>query len=140
MKSALPSPVDYRVSALVGKKILVIEDDPPMRLAVSKVLGHGGATVESVSSPAEAMVLITDRLATFDAVLTDLRMPVTSGKFILSTIRNIQPGMPVLMMSAFWTQEMKDECSQLGVTQCLDKPLNSMSLLGAVAIALLRRR
>ena len=126
------------MSALAGKKILVVDDDEPMLLAVSKVLSRGGASVKSASTTVDAMTLMSDKDVSFDAVLTDLRMPVTSGKFILSVIKTVHPDMPVLIMSAFWTPEMKAECIELGVAQCLDKPLDASHLLGALARTLER--
>lgn len=133
MNFSPPIPINQGMSALSGKRILVVDDDEPMLLAVSKVLTRGGARVEAASTTVDAMALMSDKEIWFDAVLTDLRMPVTSGKFILSVIKTMHPDMPVLIMSAFWTPEMKTECLQLGVAQCLDKPLDASHLLGAIA-------
>jgi DNA-binding NtrC family response regulator len=137
MNSILPAPVNYQVSALMGKRILVVDDDEAMLTAVSKVLRHAGAAVESASSVAESIAQMEETDAEFDAVLTDLRMPVASGKTVLSAIKSLHPGVPVVMMSGYWTEEMKDECALLGSTQFLDKPLNSSHLLITVTRALL---
>lgn len=137
MSSTLPVPLHEQVSALVGKNLLVVDDDEAMLTAVSKVLRFAGAKVKSARGVAEAIAMLAQSDAAFDAVLTDLRMPVTSGKSVLSTIKTTKPDVPVLMMSAFWTDEIKAECSQLGAKGLLDKPLNSTRLVTAVAKALL---
>lgn len=135
MNSALPTPVDYQVPALVGKKLLVVDDNEAMLTAVSKVLRHAGAQVESADSAAGAIRLISEKHSEFDAVLTDLRMPVASGKTILSAIKSLHPEIPVVIMSAYWTEEAKDECAHLGTTQFLEKPLKSSQLLATVTRA-----
>lgn len=140
MNTLLPTPISDQVSALVGKKLLVIDDDEAMLTAVSKVLRHAGANVESAGGTAEAIAQLAKPGVSFDAVLTDLRMPVVSGKTVLSVIKSSTPNVPVLIMSAFWTEEIKEECEQLGANGLLDKPLNSMRLLAAVAKAILGAR
>jgi len=117
----------------MGKRILVIDDDAAMLMAVSKVLHHGGAIVQSAASVAEAIALLEVKNQPFDAVLTDLRMPVTSGKMILSLMKSTRPKVPVIIMSAYWTEEAKAECTQLGANKFLDKPLHSWQLLASVA-------
>jgi DNA-binding NtrC family response regulator len=67
-----------------------------------------------------------------------MRMPLASGKAILSIIKTTHPRMPVLIMSAYWTEEMKDDCALLGTTLFLDKPLDSSHLLDTLARAVLR--
>lgn len=138
----LPLSADPAVAALpltlTSRRLLVVDDDPPMLRAVTKVLSRAGAQIHSACSTAEALALMADPNLGFDAVLTDLRMPVTSGKFILSVIRSTHPSLPVLIMSAYWTPEVKDECSRLGVAACLDKPINSRQLIQAITQALQR--
>lgn len=137
MNSSLPIPLHDQVSALVGKKLLVVEDDEAMLTAVCKVLNHAGAHAQPAPGVAQAIALLADHATAFDAVLTDLRMPDASGKTILSAIKSASPAVPVLMMSAFWTDEIKQECTDQGASGLLDKPLNTRSLLAAVAKALL---
>jgi DNA-binding NtrC family response regulator len=127
MSTTLPAPVAFHESDLAGKRLLVVKNDEAILLAVSRVLRHAGATVRS----ARGMMAAAD--ADFDAVLTDLRMQGESGKSILSMIKSVHPDMPVLIMSAFWTKEIKEECAQLGATNLLDKPLRSWHLLGSVS-------
>jgi DNA-binding response OmpR family regulator len=115
------------------RRILVIDDNPSVLLAVSKVLTRRGAAVTSAGGVAEAIRILAVIKEKFDMVLTDLRMPLTSGKLILSLENGICPGVPVIIMSAFWTDETKNECLDLGATRCLDKPLSSRELLAAIA-------
>jgi DNA-binding NtrC family response regulator len=130
---SLPLPVEQSSSlSLAHYRLLVVDDDLPMLRAVTKVLSRAGAQVWSACSTAEAMALMSDPHLGFDVVLTDLRMPVTSGKFILSVIKSTHPSLPVLIMSAYWTQETKDECTRLGVAECLDKPITSHALVQAI--------
>ena len=69
-------------------------------------------------------------------VLTDLRMPLASGRTILSAVTTYHPDVPVLVMSAFWTDEMKDECEALGATKFMCKPMNAPHLLSSIVLAL----
>jgi DNA-binding NtrC family response regulator len=140
MKCNLPAPIENQVDALAGYKLLVVDDNEAMLTAASKVLGHAGAVVKSSDSIAGAIALIAEENGEFDAVLTDLRMPVASGKTVLSAIKSINPHIPVVIMSAYWTEEIKDECALLGTTQFLDKPLTSSHLLTTVKRALLAGR
>lgn len=130
----LPLPVeqDASILTLTHRRLLVVDDDLSMLRAVTKVLSRAGAQVRSASSTAEAMSLMADPSLGFDVALTDLRMPVTSGKFILSVIKSTHPSLPVLIMSAYWTPEAKDECARLGVAECLDKPISSLHLIKAI--------
>lgn len=121
----------------MGKRILVVDDDKPLLRAVSEVLRYAGANVKSASGVVEGIALLTEKDAAFNAVITDLRMPVASGKSILSLIKSAYPEMPVLVMSAFWTKELKDECMRLGADKFLDKPLTASQLLASVGHVLL---
>ena len=108
-----------------------------MLTAVSKVLRYAGAEVRSAAGVAEAIRLMAEKDAAFDAVITDLRMPVASGKTVLSVMKTAHPDVPILVMSAFWTEADKDECALLGTTRFIDKPLSSTQLLECVARAVL---
>lgn len=120
---------------LKGKKLLVIDDDESMLTAISKVLRYAGGDVKTATGVAEAIMLLSGKDAQFDAVLTDLRMPIASGKSILGLMKTSYPAVPVLIMSAYWTAEIKDECRYIGVERFIDKPVQATQLLSYVSMA-----
>lgn len=137
MTSTLPFPVAFHESDLAGKRLLVVDDDEAMLRAVSKVLRHAGADVTAASGVGDAIKRMADEDGEFDAAITDLRMEGWSGKSILKLIKSAHPDVPVLVMSAFWTPEIKEECARLGADGFLDKPLRSWHLLGSLTRAML---
>ncbi len=136
MNFPLPSPVDFHESDLAGRRVLVVDDDEAMLTAVSKVLRHAGATVDAARGVEEAVAFLSARDASFDLVLTDLRMPGLEGSSLITITKQTNPNVPVVIMSAFWTQEDKQECLELGATNFLDKPLRSWHLLASVVKAI----
>lgn len=133
MNSTLPIPRLEPDYALTGKRILVVDDNPSVLMAVSKVLSRKGAAVTSVAGAAEAIQVLAVKKEPFDIILTDLRMPLTSGKLILSLVKSVHPDVPVMIMSAFWTDETKEKCLLLGASKCMSKPLRSQDLLESIA-------
>lgn len=137
MTSTLPFPVAFHESDLAGRRLLVVDDDEAMLGAVCRVLRHAGAEVTAASGVADAIERIAEDDIEFDAVLTDLRMQGGSGKTVLKMIKRTHPDVPVLIMSAHSTQEVRDECARLGADGFLEKPLRSWHLLGSVARAMM---
>jgi DNA-binding NtrC family response regulator len=137
MTDTLPFPVAFHESDLAGKRLLVVDDDEAMLGAVCKVLRHAGADVTAANGVVDAIERMAEEDGEYDAALTDLRMQEGSGKSILIMIKSTRPDVPVLVMSAFWTEEMKEECTRLGADNLLEKPLRSWHLLGSVARAMM---
>ncbi len=130
------APLVETIPPIHGVKVLVIDDNPSVLLAISKILTHNGAVVTSAAGVPDAIRILGTMQGKFDIILTDLRMPLTSGKLILSMESELCPDVPVIIMSAFWTDEIKSECIALGASHCLDKPLHSRDLLSAIKSAL----
>jgi DNA-binding NarL/FixJ family response regulator len=72
---------------LQGASMLVIEKDPHARLAQMRLLMRVGAHVDGVASGREAFMLCRQRQ--FDVVITDLRLPDTSGDALIRAIRAV---------------------------------------------------
>ena len=132
MKPILPAPAKIKDCDLKGKRLLVIDDEESMLTAVSKVLRHAGGEVKTATGFAEAIMLLSEKDAGFDAVLTDLRMPLASGKSILGLMKTTYPEVPVLIMSAYWTDELKAECKYIGTDRFINKPVQAAQLLDCV--------
>lgn len=128
-----PPKADRENPALKGKKILLVDDDQPMLSALTRVLTRAGANVDAAGGAAEAMAVLSDLDTVFDAVITDLRMPMASGRSVLSMVKTAHPEVPVIIMSGFWSEELKETCRELGCTHFLDKPLSSEEMIDAIA-------
>ncbi len=81
--------------------ILVVEDDPMVRRLVTQVLHKSGYTVLEAAGGAEAAAICADRSRAIDLMVTDVVMPVTSGRELAARLRSARPRMRVLYMSGY---------------------------------------
>jgi two-component system C4-dicarboxylate transport response regulator DctD len=93
-----------------GLQILVVDDEPIVRRSIRMLLEHEGHKVTAVDS-AEAAV---DQLMMqkFDLLVTDFFMPGKSGDQLARHARQLQPGLPVIMSSAFVDDEHLAEAAK----------------------------
>lgn len=117
-------------------RLLLVDDDPGLLRTLQVLLeDEGGYAVELASSGGEAL----DRLARFAgirAVLSDLSMPGMDGLELLERIRDIVPGLPVILMTAFGSVSSAVEAMKRGAFQYLTKPVDPDELLLQVKRAL----
>src|SRR5207244_7340923 len=85
---------------LHDKSVLVVDDDPGMLRAMSKVLAGEGMQVTGVSDPVAVVKKLADSEKRFDVVITDLRMPMFSGRGVLELARAVRE-LPVIIITAF---------------------------------------
>ena len=123
-------------SSLAGRQLLVVDDDKALLLALSKVLRSEGAKVLPAADPGEAIRFLSLNFGHIDLVLTDMRMPGTSGMSILSAVKGSTPDVPVIIMTAFATDRMREDCVQGGAFAFLEKPVDVNTLLGTIHQAL----
>ncbi len=81
-----------------GKRILLVEDQEPVRAALRMMLELDGHQVTEASNGAEALNLFT--IGEFDLVITDFEMPVMKGKELAVSIKLFAPSLPILMITA----------------------------------------
>ena len=119
--------------ALRGLRVLVVDDDPQVRALFVEVLRQAGAVVES-SGLAEEAVKFFDA-GTPDVVVTDLRMPVHDGAWLLHEVHRRAPAVPVIAISGhvkdFDVRRLRAE----GFADVLAKPLPLDELTASVARA-----
>src|SRR3990172_12997471 len=101
--------------------ILVVDDEPAMRLLLSSVLKDEGHDVTTASSGEEALQLIAKRH--YHLLLTDLKMPGISGLELLERVKRDDPGTAVILLTAFGTVEGAVEAMRMGAVHYLLKPL-----------------
>lgn len=116
--------------------ILVVDDEPDMRLAVTHALRSGGYSVETASSGPEALDKFrNDR---FSAVITDVKMPEMNGMELLDGLKRISSSIPVIMMTAYGSVCNAVEAMKEGASDYIVKPFTSEALRTAVGRAVIR--
>jgi CheY-like chemotaxis protein len=119
-----------------NKSILVVDDDVGMLRALEKVLTGEGAIVTCAAWPGEAVETLSNRQKHVDLVITDLRMPMVTGEMMVNAIHRNLPALPVIVLTAFSSPEVKAQCYEHGAVAVLEKPLDSTQLLAAIETAL----
>ena len=125
---------------LKDKSILIIDDNAGMLRALDKVLtGEGATSIPAVWAP-DAIEILTGRRQRIDLVITDLRMPVLTGITVVYAIHEVFPELPVIVLTAYASPDVKAECFRQGAAAFLEKPLDTAQLLGAIEAVLESRK
>ena len=124
---------------LSGRKILLVEDNELNREIATEILSEGGILVTEVCNGAEAVELLQQRgIASFDAVLMDIQMPVMDGYTATRLIRSMtEPAaatVPIIAMTADAFAEDKRRALEAGFTAHLAKPVNMATLIDTLSI------
>jgi DNA-binding NtrC family response regulator len=125
------------MNELQDKSVLVVDDDPGMLRAMIKVLAKEGMRVTSVSDPAAVVKKLADSEKRFDLVITDLRMPMFSGRGVLA-LASALPELPVIIVTAFGGPDVQAQALRLGAFAFLEKPVTAAQLIQVVRRALAR--
>jgi len=81
-----------------GKRILLVEDEEPLRACMRMMLELEGHQVTEASNGAEALNIFA--IGEFDLVITDFQMPVMKGNKLAVNLKLLAPSLPILMITA----------------------------------------
>lgn len=121
---------------LEGLKILVVEDDPTVRLLVKKALENNGGIISEADSAknGENKAIKND----YDMIILDLRLPDGTGYDVCVNLRDNDVTTPILVLSAEQETNMKVKVLKVGADDYLTKPFSVEELLARME-AILRR-
>jgi DNA-binding NtrC family response regulator len=125
------------VSAHVGS-ILVIDDEAAIRESLEVLLSLEGYTITMAVDGEEG--LRTLERENFDLVLLDLALPGQSGMDLLPQIKERQPLLPVIMITAYGTVDNVVEAVRAGAENFVQKPWDNEKLLADIRSAIARRK
>jgi len=117
--------------------VLVVDDEEPIRNALRKYLKQQQFEVHTAGSGDEALQLL--RLHKIALMLSDIRMPGTSGIDLVPQALEIEPDLAILMLTAVNDATSAALCMQRGAMDYLTKPIELADLGRAVQRALKRR-
>ena len=115
-------------------RVMVVDDEPGMRKSVAIMLRREGYGVTEAGGGVEAVAAL--RQGRFDLVIADLRMGPVSGMDLLQMIKQEQPQVQVILMTAFGTLTTAVEAIKLGAFDFVGKPFQNEELLLRVRNAL----
>ena len=119
-------------------RILVVDDEVNARTALIELLTEEGYAVDSAADGFKALGKAADLAP--DLVLTDLKMPGMDGLQLLAKLRESDPDLPVIVMTAFGEVETAVRAMRSGARDYLAKPVNVGELSVVVARELDQRR
>ena len=110
--------------------VLVIENEEDIRCLLTDILTSDGHKVASAPNGLEALELFNR--ASFDLVLTDLRMPVMSGWEVANAIKEMAPEVIIAIITGWGTQLDPEELKKNGVDLVVNKPFRVNQILTLV--------
>lgn len=119
-------------------RILIVDDERAMCDLIDTALKMRNYDTETCQSASEALNRLEE--SNFDVVITDVRMPGTTGLQLCAQINELRPDIPVIVMTAFGTLETAVEAMRSGAYDFLTKPVELEVLAITVARAAERRR
>ena len=125
--------------ALIGKKVLVVDDDMRNIFALSSVLERRGMQVLTAGTGREAISTL-DSSSDVAIVLMDIMMPEMDGYATMQVIRQ-NPSLrrlPIIALTAKAMKGDREKCLEAGASEYLAKPVNTDQLLSALRMWLHR--
>ncbi len=117
-------------------KILIIEDEAPIRRVLNKILSEESETylVQEAEDGLQGIELVKNE--DFDLILCDIKMPKMDGVEVLEAIKKIKPEIPMVMISGHGDLETAVNTMRLGAFDYISKPPDLNRLLNTVRNAL----
>ncbi len=119
-------------------RVLVVDDHPQARDSMAEILRQAGHAVECCSSAAEALAAV-DR-ASFDCIVTDLRMPGMNGLEFMIQLQRRQVDAQVVMVTAHASVATAVEAMRRGAFDYIEKPFQVDQLERLVSQAIRHKR
>jgi two-component system, OmpR family, KDP operon response regulator KdpE len=116
--------------------ILIVDDEPSIRLSLRTILNGLGFTVVEAARGEEAVALV--RTARFDVVLLDINMPGLGGVEVCRLIRKISPLVPIVMLTVQDSEDRKVEALDAGADDYITKPFQLRELIARIRAAVRR--
>jgi CheY-like chemotaxis protein len=112
------------------KNILIIDDEKDLCQLLGDVLSSHDYNVKFAHTKKNALSSLKEQ--TPDMVFCDLKLPDGDGMKILSKIKKISPGTIVNIITAYGSDETRDEAKRLGAYSFIDKPFSEEDILGNI--------
>jgi DNA-binding response OmpR family regulator len=107
-----------------SSRLLIVDDEPTVRMALELAAGEQGWQIESVPTGEAALTLLASK--PFDLLMVDKNLPGVSGVEIIRRVRERDKDIAIIMMTGFASPESAAETLHLGVDAYLEKPFDDI--------------
>lgn len=131
-----PSSSPLSSSILVSTKherIMVVDDERSLRELAYQFLTSAGYRVDLYANANEALAALTKTPHAWHLMLTDLTMPGMTGEQLAIKAHELKPNLPIIICSGYSHTLTNNRMKELAISAYLQKPIDSKSLLTAVA-------
>lgn len=111
-------------------KLLITDDDPLFAATLARQLTRRGHHCDTATDSDMAIQAVEATL--YDAVITDLVMPGDSGLILVEKLHQLDPDLPILVLTSYASITTAVEAIKLGARQYLAKPASSDDILHAL--------
>jgi CheY-like chemotaxis protein len=113
-------------SESVKTRVLVVDDEPTLRLGFAYALADSTTLVETAATGRQALDCVST--ADYDVIILDLRMPELDGIGVISALREVGNSIPIVLCSAALSPAAALRAIRMGVVDFLLKPVRPMDL------------
>jgi len=112
------------------KRVLIADDEELIRLSMYRYLTSSGYSVNTACNGKELIRQLEKE--TFDIVVTDFEMPEMNAIDVLVKMREMGIRLPVIVISAFFSEKTIEESLSKGAFKCINKPFHMPDMLNVV--------
>ncbi len=128
---AVESPDEASVT-MVGKRILVVDDEPSVLGFLQAWLKRKGFEVHGYGDSREAWAYFETHQDKIDLLITDQTMPGITGKELIQKVLALQPQLPTILCSGYTDQIGTEQAARLGIRHFAEKPFNHKQFLKVI--------
>lgn len=117
-------------------KILLVDDEQPVRESLSELLEEHGYFIYAKSNGKDGLAFFEAHQDEIDVAVIDKNMPGLDGEQLLSALKKIRPHLPIILATGSVENECIAALEQKGASCLLIKPFEPTELLSAISSAL----
>jgi len=131
----LEAPKHYSDEVLIGKNILVVEDNKINQMVTKKMLENKGMKCKIVDNGEDSIELLRAE-NDFDLVLMDVHLPGINGTIATERIREFDTQKPIIALTAISLNENREILMSFGMTDVITKPFEPENFYRVIALNL----
>jgi len=113
-------------------RIIYLEDEELIKESVERTVSKFIKELVSFTNPIEALEFIENSDRKFDLIITDIQMPRMNGLDFIRELKSKNIDIPIVVITAFNTEEHLQACEELEVEEVITKPVNLIDLFNKI--------